>query len=137
MNDFHVAASAGWARAAGAGLTFRPVTDADVPFLARVYGSTRAEELAVTSWTEAQKTAFLDMQFRALSALRSLPQIVTGEGIAGYEELDVRLGWRLGRRTRLSLDGQNLLHGNHVEFGAPGQSSAIQRSVYGKVSWEF
>ncbi|MBB6409698.1 GNAT family N-acetyltransferase [Mesorhizobium sangaii] len=65
MNDFRVAVSAGWARAAGAGLTFRPVTDADLPFLARVYASTRAEELAVTSWTEAQKTAFLDMQFWA------------------------------------------------------------------------
>jgi GNAT superfamily N-acetyltransferase len=65
LNDFHVAVSAGWVRAAGAGLTFRPVTDADLPFLSRVYASTRAEELAVTSWTEAQKTAFLDMQFRA------------------------------------------------------------------------
>jgi GNAT superfamily N-acetyltransferase len=65
MNHFRGTASAGWVRAAGAGLTFRPVTDADLPFLSRVYASTRAEELAVTSWTEAQKTAFLDMQFRA------------------------------------------------------------------------
>ncbi|TSE11613.1 GNAT family N-acetyltransferase [Mesorhizobium intechi] len=44
------------------------MTDADLPFLARVYASTRAEELAVTGWTEAQKTAFLDMQFRAQHA---------------------------------------------------------------------
>lgn len=65
MNDFRVVVSAGWVRSAGAGLTFRPMTDADLPFLSRVYASTRAEELAVTSWTEAQKTAFLDMQFRA------------------------------------------------------------------------
>ena len=36
----------GWARAAAAGLTFRPITDADLPFLARVYASTRWEELA-------------------------------------------------------------------------------------------
>jgi ribosomal protein S18 acetylase RimI-like enzyme len=53
----------GWARAAGLGLTFRPITDADLPFLARVYASTRAEELAVTSLSEAQKAAFLDAQF--------------------------------------------------------------------------
>jgi ribosomal protein S18 acetylase RimI-like enzyme len=54
-----------WSRAAQAGLSFRRITDADLPFLARVYASTRAEELAVTPWTDEQKAAFLDMQFRA------------------------------------------------------------------------
>ena len=58
----------GWARAAGLGLRFRPITDADLPFLARVYASTRAEELAATPWSDAQKAAFLDMQFRAQHA---------------------------------------------------------------------
>jgi ribosomal protein S18 acetylase RimI-like enzyme len=54
----------GWARAAGLGLTFRRLTEADLPFLARVYASTRAEELAaVTSMTDAEKAAFLDAQF--------------------------------------------------------------------------
>ena len=58
----------GWARAADAGLSFRRITDADLPFLARVYASTRTEELAATPWTDAQKAAFLDMQFRAQHA---------------------------------------------------------------------
>ncbi|GLQ80221.1 N-acetyltransferase GCN5 [Mesorhizobium huakuii] len=62
------AASIGWMRAVGAGLSFRPATDADLPFLSRLYASTRAEELAVTSWTDEQKAAFLDMQFRAQHA---------------------------------------------------------------------
>jgi ribosomal protein S18 acetylase RimI-like enzyme len=52
-----------WPRAARAGLTFRRITDADLPFLARVYASTRAAEVGVTPWSEAQKTAFLDAQF--------------------------------------------------------------------------
>jgi ribosomal protein S18 acetylase RimI-like enzyme len=60
--------SFGWARAAEAGLTFRPITDADLPFLARVYASTRAEELAAAPWSDEQKAAFLDMQFRAQHA---------------------------------------------------------------------
>jgi len=48
---------------------FRRVTDADLPFLARVYASTRAEELAiVTSMTDAQKAAFLLDQFRGQHA---------------------------------------------------------------------
>jgi GNAT superfamily N-acetyltransferase len=57
-----------WSRAAAAGLTFRPITDADLPFLARVYASTRMEELAVTDWSDAQKAAFLQMQFDAQHA---------------------------------------------------------------------
>ena len=65
MNAPAQVVSFGWARAAGAGLTFRPIADADLPFLARVYASTRAEELAVTPWTDQQKAAFLDMQFHA------------------------------------------------------------------------
>jgi len=61
-------ASTGWMRAAGAGLRFRPAADADLPFLSRLYASTRAEELDVTTWSAEQKAAFLDMQFRAQHA---------------------------------------------------------------------
>ncbi len=54
----------GWVRAAGLGLSFRRIAEADLPFLARVYASTRAEEMAVvTTMTEAQKAAFLAAQF--------------------------------------------------------------------------
>jgi ribosomal protein S18 acetylase RimI-like enzyme len=61
-------AAADWKRAANAGLTFRRATDADLPLLARIYASTRTEELAPVPWTEAEKAAFLDMQFRAQHA---------------------------------------------------------------------
>jgi ribosomal protein S18 acetylase RimI-like enzyme len=54
----------GWVRATSAGLTFRRLTDADLPFLARVYASTRTEELAATPLTEEVKAAFLADQFR-------------------------------------------------------------------------
>ncbi len=55
----------GWSRAAQAGLTFRRIADADLPFLAKVYASTRAEEMAVvTIMTDAQKAAFLGAQFQ-------------------------------------------------------------------------
>ena len=57
-------AAAGWVRAADAGLTFRRLADADLPFLARVYASTRAEELAATPLTDAVKAAFLADQFQ-------------------------------------------------------------------------
>lgn len=59
------AETSGWPRAAGARLTFRPITDADLPFLKRVYASTRQDELAQIPWPDEQKAAFVDMQFRA------------------------------------------------------------------------
>ena len=43
----------------------RAIGDADATFLFDVYASTRAEELARIGWTDAQKEAFLRMQFDA------------------------------------------------------------------------
>ncbi len=47
--------------------TLRPVVPGDEEFLYRTYASTRTEELAPVPWTEAQKAAFLRMQFGAQS----------------------------------------------------------------------
>jgi len=60
--------SLGWMRATEAGLTFRCIAEADLPLLARIYASTRTEELAPVPWSNAEKAAFLDMQFRAQHA---------------------------------------------------------------------
>lgn len=49
-------------------VTFRPVTTDDEPFLISVYGSTRLEELALTNWDDAQRSAFVKMQFAAQQA---------------------------------------------------------------------
>lgn len=46
-------------------VALRDVVPADREFLLRVYASTRAEELARVSWSDAQKEAFVAMQFEA------------------------------------------------------------------------
>ncbi len=46
-------------------VALRPVEPGDEGFLYRVYASTRQEELSLVSWDEAQKEAFLRMQFDA------------------------------------------------------------------------
>jgi GNAT superfamily N-acetyltransferase len=52
-----------------AGVTLRPISEADLPFLRRLYASTREEELAaIVDWTPEQKGAFLDQQFAAQHA---------------------------------------------------------------------
>lgn len=55
------------ARESGA-VRLRPLSDADMPFLERVYASTRMEELAATGWNDEQKAEFCRMQFNAQHA---------------------------------------------------------------------
>lgn len=46
-------------------IALRPATDADLPLLERVYGSTREDELSQVAWTDEQKAAFVRQQFEA------------------------------------------------------------------------
>ena len=72
-------------------LSLRPITEADDAFLARVYASSRAEELAITDWSEEQKAQFCRRQFDAQSAYYS----------ANYPEAAFHIierdGWPVGR----------------------------------------
>lgn len=47
------------------GFSLRPAGPDDREFLARVYASTRAEEMALVAWDGAQKAAFVESQFAA------------------------------------------------------------------------
>ena len=72
-------------------VSLRPITPADDAFLARVYASSRAEELAVTGWSEELKADFCRRQFDAQSAYYS----------ANYPEASFQIierdGWPVGR----------------------------------------
>ena len=46
-------------------VTLRAVGPADEAFLLNVYAGTRADELALVSWTDEQRLAFVGMQFTA------------------------------------------------------------------------
>jgi ribosomal protein S18 acetylase RimI-like enzyme len=43
----------------------RPITDADMDFLHRLYATTRENELTQVDWTPEQKAAFVSQQFHA------------------------------------------------------------------------
>jgi GNAT superfamily N-acetyltransferase len=49
-------------------VSLRLITPEDVPFLARVYASTRWDELAPTGWSDEEKAVFCRRQFDAQSA---------------------------------------------------------------------
>lgn len=51
--------------AAALGVGCRPMTDSDLPFVAALYASTRAVEMARVTWPDEAKSAFLAQQHEA------------------------------------------------------------------------
>ena len=72
-------------------LRLRAITPEDDSFLARVYASSRAEELAITGWSDGLKADFCRRQFDAQSAYYA----------ANYPEASFQIiernGWPVGR----------------------------------------
>jgi iron complex outermembrane receptor protein len=98
-------------------------------------GSTPRNIGGLRSLLTLDKGFEIDAQYRRQSRIRRIPVDVSGEGIAGYAELDLRLGWRVSDHWELSLVGQNLLHDEHVEFGPAVARGAIERAAYVKAAW--
>jgi hypothetical protein len=78
----------------------------------------------------------IDVLLRHIGVIRHDPQIVTGEGIPAYTELDLRIA-RAWNRIELALAGQNLLHAHHPEFGSPAHRGQIERSIYASIAWRY
>ena len=80
-----------------------------------------------------------NLQFDA--ALRYVGDIeVNGVDIDSYVEADLRLGWEARPGLELSLIGQNLLDNHHSEFlptFIQSQPTEVERSIYGRVTWNF
>ena len=72
----------------------------------------------------------LDAAFRYVSH-------IDNQQVPAYGELDVRLGWRPSPELEFSIVGQNLLHQDHVEFGALLTRAEIERGVFAKILWRF
>lgn len=51
--------------AAAFGIGYRPMSDEDLPFVAALFASTRAEEVAASGWPPEMQRAFLEQQHRA------------------------------------------------------------------------
>ena len=100
-------------------------------------GTTPRQQFSLRSLLDLPGGLQLDAQFRHSTELERQPEIVAGPGIDPYSELDVRLAWQASEQLELALVGQNLLHDHHVEFGTPAARGEIERSVYGKVTWQF
>ncbi len=68
------------------------------------------------------------------STLRHVAQ-VEGFKLPSYTAMDLQISWAVVPGLELSVVGQNLLDGDHAEFGeAPGRSK-FERSVFAKLVW--
>jgi len=89
---------------------------------------------ALSPWRDMD----MDFWFRYVDTNFSVS--TTGDTyIKGYVTLDLRTAYRPYKGLELSLVGQNLLAQKHLEYISENQTlpTAIDRGVYGKISWNF
>ena len=119
-------------------ISLRPITPEDDSFLAGLYASTRAEELAITGWSDEQKAAFCRRQFDAQTAHYTanypgaLLQIIERGGVAigrlyvAHWEREIRImDVALLPEFRGSGIGTRLLRDLQEEAGAAEKSLTI------------
>jgi iron complex outermembrane receptor protein len=104
--------------------------------------SLSAEDASPTSSASVWSSYDVTSQVTVDAAVRYVDEVeVFGfMPIDSYVELDLRVGWKPRPGLELSLVGQNLLDDQHPEF-APDfiqtQATEVERSIYGKVTWNF
>ena len=93
-------------------------------------GSSPHHQVVIESSFDLPKRLEFDQTFRYVSALPA-------QRVGAYETADVRLSWRAFRSMEFSVVGQNLLQPHHPESaGDPGPLVGVERSVYGKITWQ-
>ncbi|HPG40293.1 MAG TPA: GNAT family N-acetyltransferase [bacterium] len=63
MRSEHLLLNGKRIKSAGFDLRLVRIQESDLPFLFRLYASTRKEEMDLTNWTDEEKISFLEMQF--------------------------------------------------------------------------
>jgi iron complex outermembrane receptor protein len=96
-------------------------------FLARTAGDNPAHQALLRTSFNLPRHFELDGDVRYVDRLPNLH-------VGSYTVGDARIGWTGIRHMNFEVVGQNLFMSHHVEF-SPGNE--VERSVYGKVTWDF
>jgi iron complex outermembrane receptor protein len=109
-------------------------TDSKDPTAELQEGKNPHHQLSIRSSSDLGKNVELDLWFRYVD---DLPD----DGIESYMTLDARFAWKPTKNLELSIVGQNLFDNQHPEIGSEQVFSSsvteVERSVYGKITWEF
>ena len=87
-------------------------------------------EWSLRSRFDLSRNLQFDLQLRRIGALPA-------PAVPAYSELEARLAWLPRENLEVSVVGRNLLHSDHVEFGAAATRSQFERNFYGQVRWQF
>jgi iron complex outermembrane recepter protein len=108
--------------------------DSEDPTAELQEGKNPHHQVSLRSSTDLGRNIELDLWFRYVD---DLPD----DGIGDYTTMDARLAWNPVKNLEFSIVGQNLLDNQHFESGSEKIFSSsvteAQRSVYGKITWEF
>lgn len=107
--------------------------DSTDPISGDLLDDTPEQQFFVQNSFNLPRNVEIDLTVRAVDSLEGL-------NVPGYVELDARLAWKPTEDLELALVGQNLLNSSHEEFASSfisTSNSAVQRGVYGKVTWSF
>lgn len=84
----------------------------------------------VRSSVDLTTTIELDAALRGVAALPN-------PAVPAYREMDMRLAWRASPRLTVALNGRDLLHDSHPEYGDAASRGEIRRSVSLGATWSF
>ncbi len=103
-------------------------------FFEAAEGRSPQHQTSLRSLMNLPKNLEFDVWVRYIDTLPSF-------SIKSYVTLDTRLGWKPHENVELSIVSQNLLDDHHPEFGEPffvhSVPTEVERSVYGKIIWQF
>ncbi len=96
------------------------------------------QKVSLRSSINPWNTVNLDLWLRYIDS-NSTFNIQSPVVIDSYVTLDMRLGWKPVKDIELSVTGQNLLDGSHLESVSETflGYTEIPRGVYGKIAWKF
>jgi iron complex outermembrane receptor protein len=93
-------------------------------------------QFSVRSGFDLGRQVSLDLWLRGTDRLDS----IDGQSIRGYITMDARLAWKPAKGLELALVGRNLFESHHAEFIPEYINtlpSEVERSFYGKLTWQF
>lgn len=111
-------------------LQLRPVSGSTDTSGERQEGDSPQHQFFVRSSMDLFQNVELDATVRYVDELPN-------QRVPEYMALSIRIGWRPCKNLELSVVGANLLDPQHPEFGSSAARKEIERSVYGKIRWEF
>jgi iron complex outermembrane receptor protein len=102
-------------------------------------GQTPQQQFSLRSLMDLPHQIQFDAALRYVDRLTLSSASASILHVPQYFSLDLRLGWKPTKNVELSIVGQDLLNGEHLEFAPTlaSQTTEVGRSIYGKITLTY